>query len=217
MRRIAVLASCVLMWPVAAAAQISGSASGFSDAPTTANEREYWDMMGALGGCLAQQKSEQAAAFVRTTIDSRAEDEAFTALFHPQRNVCLGNFVAAGMLRAHARGLVAEGLFERMPGAAFAKLVAAPPAAPDNIVTLHDVARCFTVANPVAARDLLAQTRVATKGEQTFVRAASAQFAPCLPVGREFTLRPTSMRMAIAEALYRAASGLPAPTIETRN
>jgi hypothetical protein len=215
MRRVSLCAWVgLLALSAPATGQLSPSASGFSDAPVAANNRQYWDMMGALGGCLAQQKSAQAAAFVATVIDSSAEGEAFAQLFHPQRNICLGDFVTAGMVRAHARGLVAEGLFERMPDTMFDRFAANPPAAPEVVSTIHDVARCYVIAHPADARELLGQTRVATMGEQKYVQSVAADFAPCLPQGREFTLRPTSMRMAIAEALYRATTGIPAPTIE---
>lgn len=195
-------------------AQLSSSASGFSSAPTAANEAEYWDMMSQLGNCLAEQKTEQSRAFVDSVIGSKEEGTAFKALFNRQFNVCLGNFVNATMLRAHVRGLVAEGLFENLPDATVDRLEATRPNGPPAIATIHDFARCYVVAYPVMARDLLRRTRVATKGEQEFVGTIAANFAPCLPVGKEVKLRPTTVRMAIAEALYRTATGKPAPTVQ---
>jgi hypothetical protein len=199
---------------VPAHAQLAPGRSGFSDAPTVAHESEYWEMMGNLGECLARIKAEQARAFVESDIDSAAESEAFELLFNRTRNVCLGNFVRAGMLRSHVRGVVAEGLFKRMPAETVANFTAAPPAAPAVVVSLHDFARCYVVSHPATARRLIEETRVATKGETEFVRGIASDFGPCLPQGTEITIRPTSVRMAIAEALYRAASGLPAPTIQ---
>jgi len=70
------------------------------------------------------------------------------------------------------------------------------------------------LAHPQSARRLVEDTRLATKGETELIRTIAADFGPCLPEGNEVTIRPTSVRMAIAEALYRAVSGLPAPTIQ---
>lgn len=200
-----------------ARAQLSSSASGFSSAPTNANQAQYWDMMSQLGNCLAQQKAPQARAFVNSVIGSEEEALAFKALFNRQFNVCLGDFVRASMVRAHVRGLVAEGLFENLPAEASDRLVAAPPSPPATIETFHDFARCYAVTHPADARDLLEQTRVATKGEQEFVAAITAHLEPCLPAGKEVKLRPTLVRMAVAEALYRVATGQAAPTMQAPN
>lgn len=214
--RRAILAAAFL--PVAlasaASAQLAPSASGYSSAPTQANEAQYWDMMSVLGNCLARRKTEQARAFVDSVIGSQEEGAAFKALFHRQFNVCLGNFVNATMQRAHVRGLVAEGLFENLPDETIERLVATPPGGPEGIATLHDFARCYVVAHPAAARDLLRETRVATEGEQEFVGAIARDFRPCLPEGKAIKLRPTSVRMAIAEALYRTATGKPVPAMQ---
>jgi hypothetical protein len=215
MNRALILAGlAALAIPGAASAQLASGYSGQSSAPTTANETEYWDMMSQLGNCLAQQKPDQSRAFVDSVIGSKQEDEAFEALFHRRYNNCMGNFVNASMLRAHVRGLVAEGLFETLPDETIDRFVASPPAAPATIVTFHDFARCYVVAHPVPARDLLRRTRVATKDEREFVGAIAGDFGPCLPAGREIKIRPTTVRMAIAEALYRSATGQPAPTMQ---
>lgn len=196
------------------AAQISPSASGFSDAPVQADMTEYWLMMNEMGSCIASNKKALAQQFVGSTIDSAGESAAFDALFHPQRNPCLRNFVTAGMLRAHARGVIAEGLFERLPEAALDQGLSTDPAPVASVVTLHDFARCYAMANPTKVSELLRRTRVATKGEMEFVRSMASEFAPCLPAGREVKLQPTSIRFALAEALYRLATGAPVATIE---
>ncbi|WAT18465.1 hypothetical protein OZN62_02470 [Aurantiacibacter sp. MUD11] len=206
------LAALALAAP--AAAQINGSASGFSDAPTQASEAEYWSMLGQMGTCLAEQKTEESTAFLASNIDSSDEDAAFDALFHRSRNGCMGNFVQAGFLRSHVRGVVAEGLFEALPDATVEAFIAAPPTGPEVIASLHDFARCYVVAHPAEARALLRETRVATQGELEFIRTIAADFAPCLPQDREVRLRPTSVRMAIAEAAYHAATGGGVPIIQ---
>jgi hypothetical protein len=208
---------CAIGLASTASAQLSSSASGFSSAPTVANQAEYWDMMSQLGNCLAQQKTEQSRAFVGSAIGSDAESAAFKSLFHRRYNNCMGNFVNASMLRAHVRGLVAEGLFENLPDATTDRLVADRPSSPAPVVTFHDFARCFVTAHPEEARDLLRRTRVATKGEQQFVGSLVEKFGPCLPADKTFTLRPTTVRMAVAEALYRAATGQSAPVMQGTN
>lgn len=215
MRRVSLCATVgLLALSAPATGQLSPSASGFSDAPVQADKTAYWLMMNEMGACVAANKNEQARQFVASTIDSAAESAAFDALFHPRRNPCLRNTIFAGMLRSHARGVVAEGLFERLPDEHLAAAVTSGASKQDSIVTLHDFARCYALANPGKASDLLRRTRVATRGETEFVRSMSGEFAPCLPAGREVTLQPTSVRFALAEALYRLATGAPAATIE---
>lgn len=198
-----------------AAAQLSSSASGSSDAPVEAHASAYWSMMGGMGSCMADQKPELAKAFLATTIDSAAEGAAFKALFDKRYNLCVGNFVKAGMVRAHVRGIVAEGLFESQVGAA-PNLAASASATPAPIVNLHDLARCFVIAHPDKARELLRETRIATKGEAAFVDGLADDFSACLPDKRKVSLNPTNARFAIAEALYRVAIGAPAPTMASR-
>ena len=91
------------------------------------------------------------------------------------------------------------------------------PAPPDTVVTLHDFARCYVIAHPQEAAALLRKTRVATKDEMAMFRQMAGQFGPCLPEGVTINLKPTTVRFALAEALYRVATGAPAPTIASRN
>lgn len=214
MMRVLLTSLAVLALAAPVAAQINGSASGFSDAPTQASEAEYWSMLGQMGTCLAEQKAEESTAFLASVIDSGEEDAAFDALFHRSRNGCMGNFVQAGFLRSHVRGVVAEGLFEDLPDTTVDAFIGSPPAGPEGIATLHDFARCYVVSHPSEARALLRETRVATEGELEFIRAIAADFGPCLPQDREVRLRPTAVRMAIAEAAYHAATGGGVPIIQ---
>ena len=214
MKGVLILGAAALVVATPLAAQISSSASGFSDAPTQADKTEYWLMMNEMGACVAANKGEQARQFVGSVIDSTGEAEAFDRLFHPQRNPCMRNFVMAGMLRSHARGVIAEGLFERLPDDALSVRLGAMPVEQAAIATLHDFARCYATANPSQAVALLKSTRVATRGELDFVRTMAPDFASCLPTGRELKLKPTSVRFALAEALYRLATGAPVATIE---
>lgn len=200
-----------------AAAQLAPGRSGFSDAPTVADDTEYWLMMGEMGRCLAGQKSQQSKAFLAQVVDSPEEAAAFKELFHRNSNPCVGNFVSAGMLRAHVRGVIAEGLFERLGDEGVARVAASPAASPEIIATLHDFARCYVVAHPADATRLLRETRVATKDEMAAFREMAADFAPCLPHGFSIKLKPTSVRFAIAEALYRVATGAPGATIASNN
>lgn len=211
-------ASIVLMLAATpAAAQINGSASGWSSAPVEASQEEYWNFMGRLGTCLAENKADEAQAFVGSVIDSEAEGEAFDALFDRRFNQCMRNYVSAGVVRSRVRGVVAEGLFELLPDETIAQFTAAPPAAPETIGTLHDLARCYVVTHPADARQLLRETRVATQGELEFIQAIAPDLGPCMPQGRDVRLQATSLRMAIAEAAWRAATGREAPTMQGRS
>ena len=213
--QIAMIAAMLVATP--AAAQINGSASGWSSAPVEASQEEYWNFMGRMGTCLAENKAEEAEAFVGSVIDSDAEGEAFDALFDRRFNQCMRNYVSAGVVRSRVRGVVAEGLFELLPDETIEQFIAAPPAAPATIGTLHDLARCYVVAHPADARQLLRETRVATRGELEFIQTIAPDLQPCMPQGREVRLQATSLRMAIAEAAWRAATGREAPTMQGRS
>ena len=210
-----------LMLAAPAAAQLSNGTSGYSSAPREGVEAEYWSLLDQLGPCLANQKPDQAAAFVGADIGSSAESAAFDVLFNVgrnRRNNCLGRFSGLyGAQRAHLRGSVAEGLFEKLPDETLNAFLANPPTAPETVATLHDFARCYVVAHPAAARDLLRRTDISSEGELQFIRQIAADFAPCLPEGRDVQLNPTSVRMAIAEAAWRAATGRPTPKMQASN
>ncbi len=199
-----------------ASAQLAPGYSGFSTAPTEASNAEYWDLMGRMGGCLAQRKREQAVAMVTSVIDSEAEASAFDELFHRRLNICMGDFVSATFVRAHVRGVVAEGLVEDLDDATFQRLAATPPAAPAQITTLHELASCYVVANPDEARDFLKQTKLQTKGELAYLQQIAPRLGPGLPEGSNIDLEPIDIRLAIAEALYRAATGHGPAQIEGR-
>lgn len=216
----ALAAATTLCLAIPAQAQLSGPTSGYSSAPVEASEAEYWRMLDQAGSCLANQKTAESEAFVDAVIDSQAESAAFGVLFNRgrnRRNNCMGSFVSATTIRAHVRALVAEGLFERLDDDVIAQFVANPPAPPATVNTLHDFARCYVIAQPINAIELLRRTDVSTRGELEFIQEIAADFGPCMPEGREVSLRATSVRMAIAEAAWRAATGRPAPTIQGRN
>ena len=187
-------------------AQLSPSASGFSSAPTDASEVEYWTMMRRLGACLADSKTAAAQAFLATSPDTDEEGSAFQSLFHRNSNRCMGNFVSASMRRAYLRGMIAEGLFKQMPEAQRARGLAKETVVPDAIGSLHDFAQCYVAKHQRDAIVFLEGTKVATKGELEAVRHMAADFGPCFPEGKHITINPDSIRMAVAEALYRAAS-----------
>ncbi|GGD52244.1 hypothetical protein GRI62_05565 [Erythrobacter arachoides] len=197
-------ALCVIAVP--AQAQLSSGTSGFSSAPVNASEAEYWQMMGRLGQCLANSKEEASRTFLAAPIDSEAENAAFAALFHRQSNRCMGNFVSASLLRAHVRGVVAEGLIEQLPEDRRAALVATPPAEPDTIANLHDFARCYVAMHPAESMTLLRETRLQSAGELAYIQQIAGDFGACLPEGRDVSLRPLNVRLALAEALHHAAT-----------
>lgn len=209
MRKILILLGVLGLGAMPAQAQLSPGTSGFSSAPTAASDAEYWIMMRTLGACLADSKHDQSVAFLASIPGSPAEDAAFETLFHRNTNRCMGNFVSASMRRAHLRGLVAEGLFEQMAEDRRRLGLAADRPAPEAVSSLHDFAACYVAGHQAEAIQFLEETKVGTKGEVAAIRQMAADFGPCLPQGVEVRIVPVNIRMAVAEALYRAANGLP--------
>lgn len=186
-------------------AQLSPGVSGFSSAPTSASEAEYWIMIRKLGLCLADSKRDQSEAFLATEPGSPEEGKAFDEIFHRFRNRCMGNFVRASMVRGHVRGSIAEGMIDMMPEGQLERAFFTPPSAPELVTSLHDFAECYVAAKPRVAQQFLAETKVGTKGELEAVRQMSVDFGPCLPSGVEIRISPVDVRMAIAEAIYQVA------------
>jgi hypothetical protein len=199
----ALLSAVLLVCAVPATAQLSPSTSGFSTAPTAANDEEYFYMLRQLGPCLADGRRGRAIAFLDAPIDSSEEDAAFAALFDDAINPCLRNFVSASLVRSWVRGVVAEGLFKdalrKWPEGAV-------PATeePGSIASIHDFARCYVANDFAAARSLLEDTRLGDKSELARMRELAPTFGQCLPEGSNVTLKPMNIRMALAEALYHA-------------
>ena len=192
--------------PSAVRAQFAPGNSGFSSAPTQGSENEYWWLLRELGHCLSRSKTDEARAFLSTAIDTPAEETAFDELFHAQRNVCMRNYVNLTTVRAHIRGAVAEGMYERhVPDRASFRPAAAAPNEP--VQDLHDFARCYVADHAETAHAFLVDTRLGNRDEIEAVRGMAADFGPCLPQGAEVRLNPPEVRMAIAEALYHAAAG----------
>lgn len=199
------VAAALLVSSLPAAAQLSPGTSGFSSAPVSASEAEYWSMVRTLGGCLADSKRAQSEAFLATASGTPEESAAFAPLFHRKSNRCMGNFIRASIVRAHIRGSIAEGLFEQMDETQRAQGLAMPIAEPESIRSLHDFARCYVSRHQADAAALLAETKLASKGESEAIRQMSADFSECFPADREVTIVPIDIRMAIAEQLYHAA------------
>lgn len=194
-----------------ASAQLSPGYSGFSDAPRTATEDEYWFFLRELGSCLTQSKRAQSVAFMRTAIDSPEESRAFGALVSRRgNNVCMRNMVRATVVRAHVRGLVAENLYKSLPDFTSE----GPPqglVSPPEVRSIHEFADCYIATNYVDARGLLTETRLATQEETDRVRTMAQGFGACLPQGRQIRIVPIDIRLALAEALYRASLSRPTP------
>lgn len=194
----------------AASAQLAPGHSGFSDAPRTATEDQYWFFLRELGRCLAQSKRAQSAAFLRAAINSPEEGRAFDALISRRgNNACMRNMVSAVVVRAHVRGVVAENLYKALP--AFASGGSAPPglAGPNEVGSIHEFADCYVASNYARARSLLAETRLATQEETDRIRMMAPGFGACLPQGRQTRIVPIDIRLALAEALYRASRSTP--------
>lgn len=186
-----------------ALAQLSPSTSGFSSAPTSANDEEYFYMLRQLGPCLASNKRDRSIAFLDAAIDSPQEAAAFDALFGDTTNRCMQNFVSATLVRAWVRGVVAEGLFKDAMRDWPEGTVPAIEE-PESIASIHDFARCYVAQDFAAARGLIEETRLGDKSELARMRELAPTFGPCMPQGSQIALKPMNIRMALAEALYHA-------------
>ena len=190
-----------------ASAQLAPGVAGFSDEPRTASEDEYWFFMRELGRCLAQTKRAQSVALLQAPVNTPEEKRAFDALISRRgSNSCMRDMVSATMLRAEVRGSVAEGLYKAHPQSARNAPVPQGLTAPSSIRSIHHFADCYVAMNFSAARDLLIDTKLGTKEESQRVRELASGFGPCLPQGREVKIVPRHIRMALAEALYRAST-----------
>lgn len=192
-----------------AQAQLASGYSGQSGAPTHGVADDYWYLLRQIGPCVAQAKPVEAAAFLAATPASAQETRAFQKLFGRNSNVCMRNFVNATFVRAHMRGSIAEGLYER--AAATAAPAPANGAKSDAVTfrTLHDFARCYIRGNSAAAASLLADTQLGSKEEADTVVGMAPGFKSCFPAGREVRIDATEVRMALAEALYHTARARP--------
>lgn len=195
---------------VPASAQLSSGYSGYSSAPTSGTDEDYWYLVRQLGGCLTSSKAEESVAFLATQPGSAAEGEAWDDLFSRRvRNPCMQNFVSASLVRGHVRGAMAEAMFERAMKEAEPQ--ATPVfAAPEYVANIYDFASCYVATNYSDARALLSETKASTNGELQFIREMAADFGPCLPDGAEVQIVPVDVRFAIAEALYRTTISRPA-------
>ena len=204
------LAAAALVIGGAASAQLAPGYSGFSDAPTTATEDQYWSFMRELGSCLAQSKGAKSIALMQTKIDSAEEKRAFDALIRRKgSNVCMRNMVSATVVRAQVRGVVAEGLYKLQPVSAPQAPVPQGLTKPASVRSIHEFADCYVASNYSDARSLLVDTQLGTKGENERVRRMAPGFSNCLPQGQQIRIVPMDIRLALAEALYRASAGLP--------
>ena len=209
MRRAFSLIALAMAFAAPSHAQLSPGTSGFSSAPTTASEAEYWIMIRRLGVCLADAKHDQSVAFIASTPGSKEEDAAFAELFHRNTNRCMGNFVSASMLRNHVRGSVAEGLLNLMGEDQIREAVILPSQAPEDVRSIHQFAYCYVANHPQTAYQFLDETRVGTKGEIAAIRQMAADFGPCFPDGVSIEINPVNVRAAIAEAYYRLLTTMP--------
>jgi hypothetical protein len=196
-------------------AQLSPGYSGQSTAPIAGVPDDYWLLLREISYCVPAQKYEGSVAFLAEEPASAAETRAFKKLFGGQRNVCMRDFVGATFLRAHLRGAVAEGLYKKIYAARSAPIAPGQPlAAQPAIRSLHDFARCFVADHETMAHRLITETKLGSDDERASVRTMAANFGPCLPERVKAKINPTEVRMALAEALYRAAVGRPEEAAE---
>lgn len=199
------IAACLVMLAVPADAQLAPGYSGQSTAPTLGVPDDYWLLLREISYCVPAQKYEGSVAFLAEEPASAAETRAFKKLFGGQRNICMRNFVDATFLRAHLRGAVAEGLYKKIH--TMKSEPVAPLAEQPIIRSLHDFARCFVAEHPNSAHRLLIDTKLGSADERAAIQIMAADFGRCLPDRAKARIDPSEVRMALAEALYRAAAG----------
>ncbi|WP_133365438.1 hypothetical protein [Qipengyuania sediminis] len=190
-----------------ARAQLASGYSGQSDAPRPGVPDDYWYLLRQIGPCVAESKTEAARGFLAAAPGTADEKRAFDRLFGRKSNACMRNFVSATFVRAHVRGAIAEGLYER---ATAAGAVPRPGADADldraKIRTLHDFGRCYIAGNGGHATALLKDTQLGSREEANAVMQLAAGFESCFPVGRKVRIDATEVRMALAEALYHSVN-----------
>lgn len=205
MRWLALALIGVLAFPAISAAQIKPTASGTSSSPVQATTEEYWWIIGEMGRCLANSKTQDATLFMATKIGSSEEGKAFRALINRRHNSCMRDFVRLSFPRAHMRGAIAEGLYWRALG----DRASAPSFKPIDrvgVTSIHDFARCYIVRNSDSAHSLLSESKVGTRKERQMIQQLAPDFGACISEGATISIDPPQVRLAIAEAAYHAVA-----------
>jgi hypothetical protein len=188
--------------PAAGSTQIAGPFSGTSTAEYIGGDAIFEDI-GRVGRCLAETKRAKSEAFIAAATGTPEEAAAYKQLIG-RNTTCLADLTRLSTSRAILRGAIAEGLYELRyaAGAPVSSQLVAATEVPRSII--GQFADCYARAHPLEVHRLLTQTRIASKDEHAaFVRMAPG-FSACLPAGRQVALRPTEIRLGLAEALYRA-------------
>lgn len=205
------VAPLLLAIAATAKAQLAPGVSGISDMPTTATEDQYWFFVRELGRCLVRTKRDHSIAFLGAEAGSPAETRAYRALIKQRgANTCMSNMVSAPIIRGQLRGSVAEALYEAHISSAPQQPAPQGLSAPAAVRSIYDFADCYVAGNYMAARRLLADTKLGTAEESRQIRDMASSFGPCLPQGREVRIVPMDARLALAEALYRTTVSRPA-------
>lgn len=208
MIRSQLIISLMVIWGFSGSAsaepRLAPGVSGYSSAPIEGSDQIFWAFVRSTSHCFVRTKTEKAEAFLATGIDTRAESRAFKSLFsNRRRTACMQNIVKAKFQRAYFRGAIAEELFHRRikewPRDAKPKLTKQKAGA-----GIHGFAECYVAKNFTATRRLLENTKLATKGEMAFIQEMQPDFADCLPKRRQIVLSAIDIRMALAEAAYKA-------------
>lgn len=215
-RRLLVAGAAALVASAPAAAQLSTSRSGVPGVREASLDEFYWSMR-QLGDCLAERKPADSRALVTSAIGSATEQRLSKALVG-RGTSCLRHLSRMGTSTDMLRGAIAEGLYAREVSTPPAPRPApAPLGLPAGLGAAHmamliprtrlaDFARCYASAHPAAVHDLLATTRLGDDKERAAIARMAADFGPCLPADVEVSIDPPSVRLALAEALYRNAS-----------
>lgn len=166
---------------------------------------DSWFTIRQLGACLAQQKLEPSRAMLAAVPGSPEEDRAVHQLIGRETS-CLRGAHSLQFTRDMLRGSVAEALYQR------GNQGPPPPASSEDaaVTDFAGFAGCIVAARPAQVHELLTTTRLGTDEERRLVARMAPEMGPCLPQGVELSLQPPLVRLALAEAIYRASIAPPA-------
>jgi hypothetical protein len=200
-----VAAAGAMLPAITAHAQIAGHFSGTSTAQYIGGDAIMEDIS-RVGKCLAETKRAKSEAFIAAAMGTPEEAAAYKQLIG-RNTTCLADLSRLRTSRAILRGAIAEGLYKlRFAAGAPSYLQPAPVQAPQTF------ADCYARAHPQQIHGLLTKTRIASKDEHVAFLRMAPDFSACLPAGKQAALRPSIVRLELAEALYRATlAPQPAP------
>ena len=211
----------VILMSVASLA-LSGSAAAQSifpsrlKAPDNTVNADYMAMAALrdFSGCMAASHGADVRAFIQAPPGTPADASARQKLFG-RPTTCM-RFVYK--LKASAeliRGALSEAMYKReftgganwptVPATGYDAAVAAGklPAAGSG---LAEVTQCVALSRPADVHALLMTTKMGTEEELAGFRKIEDAIGPCVPANVRVALDPMSLRVSLAQSMYRLAT-----------